>query len=512
MSKNNEYDIEKLFQKAAEEYPADFEEKDWQAMKKMLDQENEHIAAVKSRRPKRFFLYLAALLLLLSGGVYLVSSYYKEQHTQAAEPLLPSLPLVSENEVLQDEHRLVERNNAEESGKTDKIISDDEMAKKEQETGSSEERGVKKEEMTAKMSSTGTEKARTVEVDPERNTGRSGGGAIASDTDHEGKAESIADRSNDTTATLKEGDELSVQNENESVTSSEVQIKGSAPEEEKKESLQTSAEKENPANTAETADYKKNSSGSATEITDNNRDETGIKPDSVVESLVTEVTSWVADPPVIKKEDALIQASRLTITLAVGPDLSKMGLNKLTSPGYSYGLLVHYNFSPKWSVGIGALKSTKKYLGKGSEYHPPAGYWQAATNGEVPKRVSGECALWEIPLDVRYSVVRNNKNNIYLSGGVSSYFMLSESYDYSFDEPNPYSSQGWSSEEGGDRHLFNIINLSAGYERAIGQRFRVGVEPYAKIPIKGIGWAEVKFISLGSYITLSYNLFQVKQP
>jgi len=46
-------------------------------------------------------------------------------------------------------------------------------------------------------------------------------------------------------------------------------------------------------------------------------------------------------------------------------------------------------------------------------------------------------------------------------------------------------------------NLFSILNLSIGYEKQISKQLHIGIEPYYKIPLSGIGQGAIKLSSLG---------------
>ncbi len=57
----------------------------------------------------------------------------------------------------------------------------------------------------------------------------------------------------------------------------------------------------------------------------------------------------------------------------------------------------------------------------------PKGSWM---NYYTIETVDGYCGMWEIPLQARYRISGAGNHNWYLSGGLSSYFMNKEFYNY----------------------------------------------------------------------------------
>lgn len=210
-----------------------------------------------------------------------------------------------------------------------------------------------------------------------------------------------------------------------------------------------------------------------------------------------------------EKEKPRLQDARWSFVAFYAPDFSTIGRQEYTTPGEAFGLSVHYHFKNRWSASTGIIKSNKKYIGSGTAYQPPAGYWERRTNGVVPQEVEGECSVIEVPLSIQYNVARFKHSNLLISAGISSYFMRNESYSYSFEYSNPGADNSWVSQNP-TRFLLSIANLSVGYERMISPKVTIGIEPYVKIPLADIGWSNVKLFSTGASITFRYKILKNK--
>lgn len=108
---------------------------------------------------------------------------------------------------------------------------------------------------------------------------------------------------------------------------------------------------------------------------------------------------------------------------------------------------------------------------------------------------------------VQYTVAQLRRSKFLVGAGASSYIMLNESYRYNFEQPNPGSKEGWDSENNSG-FLLNMINVTIGFEHQILPGFLVGIEPYVKIPMEGIGWSNLKLFSTGASLTLRYNVLK----
>ena len=243
-------------------------------------------------------------------------------------------------------------------------------------------------------------------------------------------------------------------------------------------------------NSPATADKIKQKANTADSVV---REKNGVK---VIDAYGSGLTEHPASP-------------RLSLLLSFAPDFSTVAFDYYTDPGQSFGLMVHYHVKRSWSFSAGMVKSFKKYIGDGDDYTPPNGYWRNNTNGIIPETVDGSCNVLELPIMFQYTVADKGKNRFLVGAGISSYIMLNQAYKYNFEQPNPGAKQGWSSRKTSTL-FFNVINVTAGFERRIFPGFMMGIEPYLKIPIEGIGWSDLKLYSVGASFTLRYIILNQK--
>ncbi|HZI24173.1 MAG TPA: hypothetical protein VFD46_03810 [Chryseolinea sp.] len=219
-----------------------------------------------------------------------------------------------------------------------------------------------------------------------------------------------------------------------------------------------------------------------------------VVPDSAVSSEMGQEEKHKMKPPY-----------RFSAGVILAPEFSSTSLGDYSAPGASLGLRIGYQISNKFSINTGLIRSTKKYEGDGYDYTPrnPL-YWQIRTNGVVPEEIDSKCLVYELPLGVQFDAIQTEKSRVFLSAAISSYFMTSQSYDYTFDSPNPGADTGWRSSRS-ESYWFDVGMLSAGYERYVHRSFAIGIEPYLKVSFGEIGWPNVKLFSGGAYVTFRYR-------
>lgn len=212
-----------------------------------------------------------------------------------------------------------------------------------------------------------------------------------------------------------------------------------------------------------------------------------------------------ADLAIVIEERSSDKIPRLSLLLSLAPDFSGTALNTGGTPGRALGALLEYRIAGGFSLATGLVANRKRYTGSGESYTPPQGYWKYYTNGIVPTTIDGSCSVLEIPVFLRYTLQPHMKNRFVLTVGTSSYLMSDELYEYNFNDPNPGAHTYWSS-DATSRFFFNSLNFAVGGERVVLPGLAIGLEPYVKIPLKGIGWSDIKLYSAGLAFTVRYTL------
>lgn len=189
--------------------------------------------------------------------------------------------------------------------------------------------------------------------------------------------------------------------------------------------------------------------------------------------------------------------------ILAGVDKSTVKFKYADDAGINIGFAVGYHFSDRWSVHTGAIYTQKNYKLAGSDFNAPKGSWPSYYKID---NVEGYCRMWEIPLLARYTISQSNRNSIFLSTGLSSYFMTGEKYDYAYYPPNngpltirtmEYSSS--------DTHIMSILHLSVGFENRISRNLSLQVEPYAKLPLGGVGFGSIRLSSFGLNFSVQHR-------
>lgn len=191
-----------------------------------------------------------------------------------------------------------------------------------------------------------------------------------------------------------------------------------------------------------------------------------------------------------------IKGQKFSLALLLAPDVTALKIKDIAGLGTSIGLNLEYFIHPNFSINTGGLYAFKTYRGgKGYDtaYDP------------VPTGMSGDCWVLDLPLNVRYYVINQGLGRWYINGGASSYFMLKEKYKLEYKTYGGGSYEKKVEIKNENRHYWSIVNLSVGYERKLSERLAIQVEPYYKLPLKGIGEGGLKLKSAGVLIGLKYT-------
>lgn len=197
-------------------------------------------------------------------------------------------------------------------------------------------------------------------------------------------------------------------------------------------------------------------------------------------------------------------APKASLGFVAAPDLSTAGsISNFYEPGYKLGVMFEYHLSPKFSVSAGAVQSHVRYKAPGRAYRPPQNWG----NGSTAEEITGICLLIDIPVTFRYNFLNFERSGFYATAGLSSYIMLSEDYQFDYSD-NGYgtTSQSWS-ENTGTAHWLSNAGFSIGYEMQIHPNWSLRAEPFIKVPLQEVGWGNVKLYSVGTFVSINYNIF-----
>jgi hypothetical protein len=196
----------------------------------------------------------------------------------------------------------------------------------------------------------------------------------------------------------------------------------------------------------------------------------------------------------------------LNLGLAFGPDYTDAGGITNNQLGNNIGLTIGYYLTRKFSVNTGIFYSNKFYWSPG--HGSPTSIQQISnsrTYAALPPTdfVNGSTNMYELPLTLRYDFVNNEKTKFFVNAGLSSYFMVKQTYIYFFHSgtrPLAYKR----TDDAQINYWFDVTDLSFGLETDMGKGFTFQAEPFFRIPIKDMGLENLKLNSYGFLLSFRY--------
>jgi hypothetical protein len=200
----------------------------------------------------------------------------------------------------------------------------------------------------------------------------------------------------------------------------------------------------------------------------------------------------------------------LNIGFTFGPDYTYAGGIANNQIGNYIGLTLGYYLTDKLSINTGFIYSNKFYWSKAHNYFfqqpaniTPAAYLRTFAAPPPIDYINGASNIWELPLTLRYDFAHHNKTKFFANAGLSSYFMMKQTYIY-FLHSNQNQLAYQISNNQQVNYWFGVADISAGFEAEIGKGFSFQAEPFLKLPLRNMGMEDLKLTSYGFLMTFRY--------
>jgi hypothetical protein len=194
--------------------------------------------------------------------------------------------------------------------------------------------------------------------------------------------------------------------------------------------------------------------------------------------------------------------ARSVLSILAGPDLSSVRGSDQSTLSENVGILYSYPVVNRLSISLGATYAKKNYKSDYSLYSPA----NPPVLTEMPSMVNAECDVIDIPLTANYTVLKNKKIKFNVSAGLSSYFMLKEKYTFEYGG-NPENKRSAVYEISGEnQHIFGVADFSISLEKKVNDKINVGIKPFLKMPLTGIGYGRVDLESKGIALMVGVTL------
>ncbi|MDA9555656.1 hypothetical protein N9R54_05405 [Pelobium sp.] len=119
--------------------------------------------------------------------------------------------------------------------------------------------------------------------------------------------------------------------------------------------------------------------------------------------------------------------------------------------------------------------------------------------------INASCNILEVPVSLSYQLLKFKKSSIDINAGLSSYFMLKEQYKFEYLPSSGYNDYSFT-RINRNQHYFKVLHLSSTYYLPIKKSsYNFGIEPYAKLPLAGVGEGKVALKSYGLNLLFNYQ-------
>ncbi|MDR3010829.1 MAG: PorT family protein [Sphingobacterium sp.] len=199
------------------------------------------------------------------------------------------------------------------------------------------------------------------------------------------------------------------------------------------------------------------------------------------------------------------ERERSVVSFLAGPDLTSVRGAGKSSLSENIGLAYSYPLTKALRVSVGATYAKKNYTSAYKFYTPS----NPPEMTQLPSNVSAVCDVLDVPLTASYTVLKSKKVKFNVSAGLSSYFMLKEKYTFDYESGGSYGGAQKSAVyevNGENQHIFGVADFSISIEKKINDKINIGVKPFVKMPLTGIGYGNVDLESKGVAFTLGMSL------
>ncbi len=217
-----------------------------------------------------------------------------------------------------------------------------------------------------------------------------------------------------------------------------------------------------------------------------------------------------AAEPLSGTKSAILDASgirpgKLSLSILAAPDVTDSKTSIGTKISSNFGLLLTYPISKKLSISTGAVYARKLY-----DYGGTVGVAAYGDAGR-PWELNAECFVIDVPLNVNYQVLKKRNLSVSLSSGLSSYFMLKERYQFRNIDLEGREQRSAIEINNQNQHISGIANFSISIDRKVSERVSIGIQPFVKVPLTGIGYYDYNLRSKGVAVSLSIKPFNTRK-
>ncbi len=206
----------------------------------------------------------------------------------------------------------------------------------------------------------------------------------------------------------------------------------------------------------------------------------------------------------VKKTGKKTNGRAFALIFSAGPDYSSTKAFAGSNPRLNVGLLLQTGLYKNLKIATGLRYGLKTYAASAMNYElNNPGYLNVK---KYVTAIDGSCNVLEIPFRLSYILKTSTKTGLAINAGLSSYLMLKEKYVFYYTPESripDFTIQALNE----NRHYLGVADVSATYNFKVKKtNLNMGLEPYLKLPLSGVGEGKVKLKSGGINFNLTYDL------
>jgi hypothetical protein len=215
------------------------------------------------------------------------------------------------------------------------------------------------------------------------------------------------------------------------------------------------------------------------------------------------VNDFFNNNPVNGDENIHKTGQRFYWGIVAGPQFNEVKHQGMKKAGMEGGVLIGYKLKERLALESGILFSKKYYFSEG-KYFDMGKMGSSMPPDMKILSLQGSSSVFEIPVRLKFDLVKKNDKRLFVTGGVSSYLLVQEKNDYHTMMNGTEDDMTASYKKAGS-YAAAALHLGAGYEQKLSKRNYLRIEPYIQVPIQGIGVGAMPVTSAGLRIGIFRN-------
>jgi hypothetical protein len=187
--------------------------------------------------------------------------------------------------------------------------------------------------------------------------------------------------------------------------------------------------------------------------------------------------------------------------VSAGAGVTRIMKQEVNKAGFEIGVIGGYRLNDRFSLETG-LSFANKYYQTAGEHFSMKTVGSSMPAGMKIMEVESNTQLLQIPLHIRYAILSKTRHRVIAAAGVSTYILMKESNSYHM-MMNGAGSMMYSTYKNRPVYIAGSFDLLIGYEKTIGARTDLRIEPYLQLPLKGVGVGELQLKTAGLRLVLT---------